>query len=62
MMLQRERDNKLMNIDAIASAIVHEVRQPLGAIAASGYAGMRWLTKTPPDFDEVRKGYDPDGA
>jgi signal transduction histidine kinase len=54
MMLQRERDNKLMNIDAITSAIVHEVRQPLAAIAANGSAGMRWLTNTPPDFDEVR--------
>jgi signal transduction histidine kinase len=54
MMLQRERNNKLMNIDAITSAIVHEVRQPLAAIAANGDAGILWLTKTPPDFDEVR--------
>jgi signal transduction histidine kinase len=54
MMLQRERNNKLMNIDAITSAIVHEVRQPLAAIATNGSAGIRWLTKTPPDFDEVR--------
>jgi signal transduction histidine kinase len=52
--LQRERNNKLMNIDAITSAIVHEVRQPLAAIAANGSAGIRWLTKTPPDLDEVR--------
>jgi C4-dicarboxylate-specific signal transduction histidine kinase len=29
LMLQRERNNRLMNIDAITSAIVHEVRQPL---------------------------------
>ena len=43
-----------MNIEAITSAIVHEVRQPLAAIAATGYAGIRWLTKTPPDFDEAR--------
>src|SRR5271168_1730642 len=54
MMLQRERNNKLMNIDAITSAIVHEVRQPLAAIATNGDAGMLWLDKTPPDFDEVR--------
>jgi signal transduction histidine kinase len=54
MMLQRERNNKLMNIDAITSAIIHEVRQPLAAIAANGSAGIRWLAKTPPDFDEVR--------
>lgn len=54
MMLQRERNNKLMNIEAITSAIVHEVRQPLTAIAANGEAGIRWLTKTPPDLDRVR--------
>jgi signal transduction histidine kinase len=54
MMLQRERDNKLMNIDAITSAIVHEVRQPLAAISTNGNAGILWLTKTPPDLDEVR--------
>jgi signal transduction histidine kinase len=54
MMLQRERNNKLMNIEAITTAIVHEVRQPLAAIALNGNAGIRWLTKTPPDFDEVR--------
>jgi signal transduction histidine kinase len=54
MMLQQERDNKLMNIDAITTAIVHEVRQPLAAIAANGSAGIRWLTRTPPDLDEVR--------
>jgi signal transduction histidine kinase len=54
MMLQQERNNRLMNIDAITSAIVHEVRQPLAAIAANGDAGINWLTKTPPDFDEAR--------
>ena len=54
MMLQQERNNKLMNIDAITSAIVHEVRQPLAAIALNGATGIRWLTRTPPDYDEAR--------
>jgi signal transduction histidine kinase len=54
-MLQRERNNKLMNIEAVASAIVHEVRQPLAAIATNGDAGIRWLAKTPPDLEEVRE-------
>jgi signal transduction histidine kinase len=54
LMLQRERDNRLMNVDAITSAIVHEVRQPLGAIAMNGDAAIAWLARTPPDFDEVR--------
>src|SRR5271166_4018927 len=55
MMLQRERNSKLMNIEAVASAIVHEVRQPLAAIATNGDAGIRWLAKTPPDLAEVRE-------
>jgi len=32
-----------MNIDAITSAIVHEFRQPLAAIATNGDAGMLGL-------------------
>ena len=57
MMLLRERENKLTNIDAITSSIVHEVRQPLAAITTNGDAGLRWLAKTPPDFDEVRGAF-----
>jgi signal transduction histidine kinase len=54
MMLQLEQNNRLMSIDAITSAIVHEVRQPLGAIATNGNAAILWLDNTPPDFHEVR--------
>ena len=28
-MLERERDNKLLNAEALTAAIVHEVKQPL---------------------------------
>jgi signal transduction histidine kinase len=54
MMLERERDNKLMNVEAITVAIAHEVRQPLAAIVANGSAALRFLDKEPPDRDEVR--------
>lgn len=54
MMLERERDNKLMNVEAITVAIAHEVRQPLAAIVANGNAALRFLDKEPPDRDEVR--------
>jgi len=54
MMLQGERNHKLMNIEAITGAIVHEVRQPLAAIAVNGYAGIRLLSNTPPDLEEAR--------
>jgi integral membrane sensor domain MASE1 len=53
-MLQQERNNRLMKIDAITSAMAHEVRQPLTAIALSGALGMRSLTKEPPDYDNAR--------
>ena len=54
LLLERERDNKLMNMQAITAAIAHEVRQPLAAIVTNGGAALRFLAKTPPDQDEVR--------
>jgi len=52
--LERERENKLMNIEAVMAAIAHEIRQPLATIAMNGKAAQRFLGKTPPDTDEVR--------
>ena len=54
MMLERERDNKLMGAEAITAAIAHEVRQPLAGIVTNASAALRWLGRTPPDHDEVR--------
>ena len=54
MMLERERDNKLLNAEAITAAIAHEIRQPLAAIAMYASASIRLLAKMPPDLDEVR--------
>jgi signal transduction histidine kinase len=53
MMLERERENKLMNIEAIVAAIAHEVRQPLAAISTNSNAASRFLKGAPPDLDEV---------
>jgi signal transduction histidine kinase len=52
--LQRERNNRLMNLEAMAASIGHEVRQPLGAIATHGSAALRFLDRAPPNLDEVR--------
>lgn len=52
-MLRREKDNKLMNLEAMASSIVHEVRQPLAGIAASGGATLRFLNRSPPDLQNA---------
>jgi len=54
MMLERERDNKLMSAQAIAGAIAHEVRQPLTGIVTNAGAALRWLERNPPDHDRVR--------
>src|SRR5215472_10652624 len=54
LMLEREPDNKLMNIEAITAAIAHEVKQPLAAIVINGKAALRFLERSPPDHDEVR--------
>jgi signal transduction histidine kinase len=53
-MLERERDNKLLNAQALTAAIVHEVRQPLTAISVNGSAALQFLGKTPLDLAQVR--------
>jgi C4-dicarboxylate-specific signal transduction histidine kinase len=57
-MLERERDNKLMNMEALAASISHELKQPLAAITTAGGAALRWLRRTPPDLEEARSGLD----
>lgn len=52
--LQRERDNKLMNLEAMAASIGHEVRQPLAGIASNGGAALRFLGHNPPNLEEAR--------
>ncbi len=53
-LLERERDNKLMNIEAIVASIAHEIRQPLASIAMNSGAASRLLMASPPDLDEIR--------
>lgn len=58
MMLERERDNKLMNLQAAMAAMAHEVRQPLTTIVANGSAALRFLGHAPPNLEEVRSALD----
>jgi signal transduction histidine kinase len=55
LLLQRERADRLMSIEAATSAIVHEVRQPLTAIAMQSSAALRWLSRVPrgPEIERV---------
>lgn len=58
MMLERERNNKLMNLAAMVASISHEVRQPLMAIVMNGGAALQYLKHAPPDLGEVRSALD----
>jgi signal transduction histidine kinase len=53
-MLVREQNNRLMTLEALASSISHEVRQPLTAIVGGGGALLRYLGGTPPKLDKAR--------
>jgi signal transduction histidine kinase len=52
-LLQRERANRLMNVNAATAAMAHELRQPLSTIMAYGAAGLRWLKGPPLNLEEV---------
>jgi signal transduction histidine kinase len=54
LLLRRERANRLMSLDAATSAMAHELRQPLTAIATRSAAASRWLKRSPPDLEEAR--------
>ena len=54
LLLEHERDNKLMNVEAVAASIAHEIKQPLAAIVMNGGAALQLLGNVPPDHDEVR--------
>jgi signal transduction histidine kinase len=53
MLLERERDNKLMNVEAITALIAHEIRQPLTSIILNAGSALAFLARTPPACDEV---------
>ena len=55
MLLERERDNKLANVEAITAAIAHEIKQPLASIVINCGAALQLLERTPPDHKEIRE-------
>jgi signal transduction histidine kinase len=54
MMLERERSNKLMNLEAMAASISHEIKQPLTAIGLNGGAAQQFLACAPPDLEQLQ--------
>jgi signal transduction histidine kinase len=53
-MLRRERENRLMNLEAAVAAITHEVRQPLTGISTKGAAARRFLGREPPEIHRAQ--------
>ncbi len=53
-MLLRERNNRLMSLEAVVGAIKHELRQPLTAIALDGESIGLYLREVPPELEEAR--------
>jgi NO-binding membrane sensor protein with MHYT domain/nitrogen-specific signal transduction histidine kinase len=43
------------SLGELAASIAHEINQPLGAIANSASACLRWLAAQPPNLDEARE-------
>ena len=54
MTLERERENKLLSLEAVAASINHELRQPLTAISASCDAALLWIARDPPELPRLR--------
>ena len=49
----REREARLMSMDAVAAAIAHEVGQPLAAVTLSAKSGLKWLSGPKPNTDKA---------
>jgi len=54
MTLRREREYRLMALDAALALVGHEVNQPLSAVVANGSAGLRDLERPGADVEELK--------
>jgi PAS domain S-box-containing protein len=48
------RVSQLTTIGQMAASIAHEIKQPITSIVMGTSAGLRWLTKEPPNLKEVQ--------
>jgi signal transduction histidine kinase len=46
-----------MTGDAVSASIAHEIKQPLSGIITNADAGLRWLDRTVPGFDEAKASF-----
>jgi signal transduction histidine kinase len=52
---QREKEGRLMTMDAVAASIAHEVKQPLAAMVTNANVGLRWLAQNPPGVEQASR-------
>ena len=57
MLLQREREARLMTGGAVAASIAHELRQPLTAMVTTADAGLRFLDRSLPNLDKSKEAF-----
>src|SRR5205823_2562089 len=46
--------NRVATAGELSTSIAHEIKQPLTAMVANAYAGLRWLTNERPNLDRAR--------
>lgn len=54
MLIEHERDSKLLNVEAAVAWIAHEISQPLTGVAMNCLAAMRFLENVPPDEQRAK--------
>ena len=47
--------NRVLTMGQLSASIAHELRQPLSAAMIGGDAGLRWLTRHPPDIERAKQ-------
>jgi len=52
--MQLAHANRVATVGQLTASIVHEVKQPITAIAINAWTAKRWLSTQPPNLEEVR--------
>jgi signal transduction histidine kinase len=50
---RREREGRMLTMDALSASMAHDINQPLGAIVANGETGLALLEREPVDTDAL---------
>jgi|tagenome__1003787_1003787.scaffolds.fasta_scaffold20985308_3 signal transduction histidine kinase len=50
---RRERNNRLLSVNAVTAVVAHELRTPLGAIALNASTALSQLRSNPPELEDM---------